>query len=73
MSHTVGKLTVCNRCGKKHFSKRIQDAILDGGYTHAERFEALPDGWDYRKTVGDLCPDCAAALDTMIENFMQEI
>ena len=39
MSEVKGKLVTCNRCGKTHFEKFIENVSADGGYSSYDRYE----------------------------------
>lgn len=61
MATTIGKLVVCDKCGKSVFLKRT--AVLSEIDT--EKFEAMPVGWvvtsfflNGKTDVKTLCPDC---------------
>lgn len=74
-----GILHKCERCGCERFLKRLKDKEMDGGFTITEQYEELEKGWtdDVTKIAGkfatyELCPDCSAAYDVMMEKFMGE-
>ena len=56
MSKILGRLIICDRCGKESFQKHTGEKELDGGFTRWDTFEGLKD-WGARKGK-DLCPDC---------------
>lgn len=70
MSEWQGMIIGCDRCGKELRRKRLGETELDGGFTHVERFEEMPDTWKYRYEVGYLCPDCNAEYESLIRSFM---
>ena len=72
MAEIKGRLTICDRCGEKVFSKCIGEGETDGGYTRWNKFEDLPDGWQYHSETGKLCPKCNAQYSEFIKKFMQE-
>lgn len=77
MATTIGKLRICDRCGKQEFTKYIGKEDLDGGWTHYDKFESGDPGW---KTVhldttpilnALLCTDCMKELSKIINSFME--
>ena len=71
MAEIKGRLSICDRCGEKAFSKCIGEGELDGGYTRWNKFEPLPDGWEYVSTLGLLCPKCNEEYKKLIEKFKE--
>lgn len=69
MAEIKGRLTICDRCGEKVFSKCIGEGEADGGYTRWNNFEALPQGWEFHYEVGTLCPKCNKQYEKIIEEF----
>lgn len=69
MSEIIGRLTICDRCGEKVFSKYTGEGELDGGYTRWNKFEDLPDGWDFHSETGRLCPKCNGEYIDLIKKF----
>lgn len=65
-----GKLTFCDRCGTSVFSKVVGEGEADGGFTRWNKFEPLPEGWDYHSGIGTVCPDCNRKYLTLIDEFM---
>ena len=62
MSEWKGMIIGCDRCGKELRRKRLGETELDGGFTHVERFEEMPETWKYRYEIGYLCPECNAEI-----------
>lgn len=65
----VGKLVKCDNCKQWVFLKRLDDIVMDGGYSRSENYEKLPDGWERADVVdkhADLCPECARTLRSVI-------
>lgn len=69
MAQINGRLTICDRCGEKVFSKTNGEGELDGGFTRWNKFEPLPDGWEYHGETGQLCPKCNEEYMSLIEKF----
>lgn len=68
-----GRLTVCDRCGAKVFSKCTGEGVTDGGYTRWNKFEDLPKGWnDYNFGKGHLCPDCSKEFQKLKSEFFKK-
>lgn len=72
MSEWKGMIIGCDRCGKELRRKRLGETELDGGFTHVERFEEMPETWKYRYEIGYLCPECNTAYETLVKNFMEK-
>lgn len=72
MSEKVGKLLICDRCGKQVFLNYIRTEAFDGGYSKVDYFEKNPEGWKQDWGVGMLCPECRSEYESLIEKFMQE-
>lgn len=72
MSEWKGMIIGCDRCGKELRRKRLGETELDGGFTHVERFEEIPETWKHRYEIGWLCPECNTAYETLIKNFMEK-
>ena len=72
MAEIKGKLTVCEKCGEWHFSKLLGRKDFDGGYTHTDEFEELPEGWAYYTGIGTLCPTCGNALKRLVRDFLPD-
>ena len=70
MSEVKGKLVTCNRCGKTHFKKFIENVSADGGYSSYDRYEELPSEWLYETQFGHLCDTCANEFRYWITSFM---
>lgn len=71
MSEAKGMLKTCDRCGETVFLKAISDGISDGGYTRWNRFEDAPEGWDWRRETGTLCPKCNKEYENLLKRFME--
>jgi len=69
MAYINGRLTICDRCGEKVFSKCTGEGERDGGFTRWNTFEPLPEGWDCHEYTGTLCPKCNEEYKKLIENF----
>ena len=72
MSDWKGMIIGCDRCGKELRRKRLGETELDGGFTHVEMFEEIPETWKYRYEIGYLCPECNTAYETLVKNFMEK-
>lgn len=77
MPSYVGELTVCDRCGKTVFRKKIKDEECDGGYTRYATYEPYPEGWEHfylstRNAFVWVCPDCYARIASMFEKEFKE-
>lgn len=53
----IGKMIICDRCGKSIFLNRLNDRIFDGGFTRSEQYEDTPQGWE-RINNKNICPEC---------------
>lgn len=73
MSDKKGLLKTCDRCGKTVFLKVLEDGVTDGGYTRWNRFEDPPEGWDYKRETGNLCPECKQEYDKLLLSFMNTV
>lgn len=73
MAEAKGKLKTCDRCSEWIFLKAIDDGVTDGGYTRWNRFEDAPEGWDWRRETGTLCPKCNEEYKKLLEKFMKPI
>lgn len=70
MGSVSGKILKCDRCDKEIFLKFIGEGVTDGGFTRWNKFEEAPKGWGYCTEVqGDLCPECRAELEKVLEDF----
>ena len=69
MAQINGRLTICDRCEEKVFSKCTGEGELDGGYTRWNKFEDLPEGWGWHSETGRLCPKCNDEYNSLIEKF----
>lgn len=58
MAEVKGKIVFCDYCGETIFRKLTGSVDFDGGWTHSDIFEAMPDGWG-RITIPDFVPDIA--------------
>ncbi len=66
-----GMQITCDNCGTKTFIFRTDDLVMDGGYTKASRYEAMPTGWEVLYLWShylDLCPDCIKKLKWLIRD-----
>lgn len=71
MAEAKGKLVTCDRCGMQTFLKCTGEGERDGGYTRWNTFEDYPEGWEWRRDVGQLCPDCNQEYEKLIATFMK--
>lgn len=71
MSEWKGMIIGCDRCGKELRRKLLGETELDGGFTHAERFEEMPETWKFRYEIGYLCPECNGEYESLLRNFMK--
>ena len=70
MGSVSGKILKCDRCDKEIFLKFMGEGVTDGGFTRWNKFEEAPRGWGYCTEVqGDLCPECKAELEKVLEDF----
>ena len=44
----------------------------DGGYTRWNVFENPPEGWDWVKDVGSVCPECWKDFQRMMEQYKKK-
>lgn len=59
MASELGKMYVCDRCGKSIFVKYARLAYLE-----------FPDGWaSHDKEIGLLCPECEAKYQELLDDF----
>ena len=71
MAEFIGKIIICDRCGKEARLKKLEEKARDGGFTRYDIFEPSPEGWE---TVADgylLCDRCNKNYKSMIEGFMK--
>ncbi len=76
MGQEKGMLTTCNRCGTQVFSKFISRESVDGGYSHREKYEDLPEGWDTDRVKGVytmLCPTCKKDWHKIGQAFLDRV
>lgn len=52
MSEVAGKIFSCNRCG---------DSIFIESNTNL----CIPDGWEWHKETGHMCPECSAEWNNL--------
>lgn len=69
MSEILGKLITCNRCENTHFQRRTGSKDLDGGWTHLDTYEKLPEDWLYESEFGHLCPSCSRMFKILMTDF----
>ena len=68
----MGKLLVCDRCGKQVFLKFIREDAMDGGFGEKYNvYEKDPEGWSYVHKVGDLCGECTKVYSSLIASFKE--
>lgn len=82
-----GQMVICDRCGAEIFRRWIGEKTYDGGWTHVDSYEQLPDGWGlvavpntvkeattgnvYNKYL-EVCPDCQKVWQRSInEGFLK--
>lgn len=70
MGEWKGKIVTCDKCGRECRRKLIDTTEADGGFTHVERFEEMPETWKYRYEIGYLCPECNGEYELLLQNFM---
>lgn len=71
-----GELLTCDRCGTSTFRKLVGSTELDGGFTHVNHFEDVPEGWTYASDLGktmNFCPSCSLVYKKTLENFMNSV
>lgn len=71
MAKQNGELRTCDRCGKTQFFKCTGEKERDGGYTRWNTFEDAV-GWDYKREIGDMCPECSEEYNNRYEKFLSE-
>ena len=75
MSSRIGKILVCDRCGKEEFLLAIGDVVLDGGFTRVNQFKKPAGQWKAvvwgRVAKKDLCPRCCVEYDKLVDDFME--
>lgn len=73
MAEKIGKMKICDRCGRKIFLELIKTDELDGGFTHVPKYEDTPEGWVRSYDLGmTLCPDCNDNYQFLIKTFKGE-
>ena len=72
MSEWIGKIVICDRCGREVRRKLLERTELDGGFTSTNRFVEMPGTWEYRHETGWLCPDCADEFHRHLDAFMKK-
>ena len=72
MSSENGRLLTCDRCGKQIFLRCTGEGEADGGYTRWNVFENPPEGWDWVKDVGSVCPECWKDFQRMMEQYKKK-
>lgn len=65
-----GCMSHCCRCGLTVFRKLTGEGVADGGFTRWDKFEPLPEGWEWHHDTGQLCAKCNVEYKDMIHNFM---
>lgn len=71
MAEFIGKIIICDRCGKEARLKKLEEKAMDGGFTRYDIFEPSPDGWEKVHDGYLLCPVCSNAYKSMIKGFMK--
>ena len=77
MATLVGKLRICDRCGKQEFTKYIGKEDFDGGFTQYDKFAPGDPGWrdvhlDTTPRINALlCTDCMKELSKITKDFME--
>ena len=69
MAEHLGKMIVCDRCGKTHFLHYMDTESYDYGYTKVTLFEKMPDGWKKHSDTGLLCDECEKTYQDMLDEF----
>lgn len=69
MAEHLGKMIVCDRCGKTHFLHYTGTESYDGGYTKVNLFDKVPDGWRQHYDIGLLCSECEQTYQDMLDEF----
>lgn len=65
-----GKMETCHRCNATVFLKLLECGRLDGGFgDEYEKYEELPDGWNYITAFSYLCPNCSYLLKSFVHDF----
>ena len=77
MSERKGKLLECDRCGKSTFLNLTGEGEADGGFTRWDKFERMPEGWEFIHTNNSmdrivlLCDNCNKEYKKMFKEFME--
>lgn len=71
MSEWKGMIVTCDRCGKECRRKFLGESELDGGFTHINGVEEMPEAWRYRYEIGWLCPECNSKYEHLQTHFMK--
>lgn len=69
MAEHLGKLIICDRCGKTQFLHHLKTETLDGGYTKVDKYDKRPDGWEYHSDTGLLCDECEKLYQELLNKF----
>ena len=72
----IGKLVHCDNCEKWVFLEKLEDMELDGGFTRAQKYTPMPEGWETCDVMGkstDLCPDCSRMIRSILGYQMPEM
>lgn len=68
---TEGRLTICDRCGKKVFSRCIGQTSENCGQQTWGVFEELPEGWTTEQEKF-LCPACSREFAVLKKDIYYE-
>lgn len=71
MGTQIGKLVICDRCGKQIFLKNIGTKYLSGGFEEYPQYEEMPNDWEYCSEIGYLCGECNKLYKQTIDSFMK--
>lgn len=63
-----GKLVTCDRCGEAIFLTKLDDKVLDGGYTRIQQHTDIPQSWGMveRKNV---CSKCNSLYQSIMAQY----
>lgn len=74
----LGKLVVCDRCGKKQFLKLLSKvSITDGtinsnnSYENAVGWHLIPSNMDSTNGLVEVCPKCYSDFKVMLSAYYQ--
>lgn len=61
----------CPRCGKQIIRKKLEEKVLDGGFTRTAEYEPVPDEWKYIKDYDKFfCSACFNEYKRRLDGFL---